>query len=87
MCSVENLKLDLPPVDVRVKELETTIDELQSELAVRSTEMDKLRNEKKSLTNKYVQLKRKLNVNEDDSTMASQTTVLDSLEQEPEVRM
>ena len=85
MCSVENLKPDLPPVDVRVKELETTIDELRSELAVKSTEMDKLRNEHKSLTNKYVQLKRKLNVNEDDSAMASQATVLDSLEQDPEV--
>ena len=85
MCSVENFKPDLPPVDVRVKELETVVDELRSELEVKSREMDKLKNENKTLTNKYVQLKRKLNVNEDDPAMASQTTVLDSLEQDPEV--
>ena len=85
MCSVVNLKPDLPPVDVRVKELETAVDELRSELAVKSTEMDKLKNENKTLTNKYVQLKRKLNVTEEDPAMASHTTVLDSLEQDPEV--
>ena len=85
MCNVVNLKPDLPPVDVKVKGLETTIDDLRSELTVKSTEMDKLKNEYKSLTNKYVQLKRKLNVNDDDSGMASQATVLDSLEQDPEV--
>lgn len=87
MCIVESLKPDLPLVDVKVKELETTVDGLQSELAVKSTEMEKLKNENKTLTNKYVQLKRKLNVNEDDPAMASQTTVLDSLEQDSEVNI
>ena len=82
MRSVENLKPDLPPVDVRVKGLEAVVDELRSELAVKSAEMDKLKNKNKTLTNKYVQLKRKLNKNEEDP---SQTTVLDSLEQDPEV--
>ena len=71
MCNVENLKPDLPPVDVKVKKLEASIDELQSELLVKSTEMDKLKNEYKLLTNKHVQLKRKLNINDDDSGMAS----------------
>ena len=71
----------------QVKELETVVDELRSELAVKSTEMDKLKNENKTLTNKYIQQKGKLNINEDDPAMASQATVLDSLEQDPEVRM
>ena len=85
MCNVENLKPDLPPVDVKVKKLETSIDELRSELAMKSIGMNKLKNENKSLTDKCYQLKRELNVNDNDSGMASQATVLDSLEQDPEV--
>jgi len=58
---------------------------MQSELAVKSAEMEKLRSENKSLANKYVQLKRKHNLTEDDSAMVSQSTMLDSPEQDPEV--
>ena len=85
MYSVENLKQEMTPVDIRVKELEATVDEKQSELAMKSSEMEKLKNENKSLTAKYVQLKRKHNLTEDDSAMVSQSTTLDSLEQDPEV--
>ena len=46
-------------MDIRTKELEATVDELQSELEVRSTEMQRLRNEKTAVMDKYIQLKRK----------------------------
>ena len=84
MCNVESSKPDLAPVGVRfkVKELEIDVDELESELAVKSTEMEKLKNENKTLRDKYIQLKGKC---KDDPAMASQATVLDSLEQDPEV--
>ena len=80
------MKQDSTPVDVRVKELETTVDEVQSKLTMKLTEMEKLKNENKSLTTKYVQLKSKLNLNEHDSATVSQSITLDSLEQDPEVR-
>ena len=80
------MKQDSTPVDVRVKELETTVDEVQSKLVMKLTEMEKLKNENKSLTTKYVQLKSKLNLNEHDSATVSQSITLDSLEQDPEVR-
>ena len=79
MCNVENSKPDLAPVRVRVKELEIDVDELRSELAVKSAEIEKLRNENKTLKDKYIQLKGKC------KAMASQGTMLDSLEQDPEV--
>ena len=80
------MQLDLQPANVRVKELETIVDELQSELQVKSKHMETLKNEKKSVMDKYLQLKRKQNFKEDDSVVLSQPTVLDSLEDEPEVK-
>ena len=74
-CRVENFKLDLPPVNMRVKDLEKIVNTLQSELAVKSAEMDKLKDESKSSTVLSKHLSR------DDSTVASQTTV----KQNPEV--
>ena len=79
------MQLDLQPANVRVKELETVIDELQSELAVKSKDMEALKSEKKSVMDKLFQLKRKHNFKEDDSVMPSQPTVLDSLQHDPEV--
>ena len=71
--------MDSQPTNVKVKELETVIDQLQSELKVKSKDMETLKREKKSLMDKLFQLKRKHKL-EDDSAMLSQPTVLDSLE-------
>ena len=71
---------DLPPVDAKVKELGTLVDELQSELEVKSAQLNKLKSEHKSLSSKYVQLKKSY-----DSPIVSQTTVPDSLEHDSEV--
>ena len=79
--------MDLQPANVRVKELETIVDELQSELEVKSKDMETLRTEKKSVMDKYLQLKRKGNFKEDDSVVLSPPTVLDSLEDDPEVNI
>ena len=75
----------MPAADsVRVKELENRVDQLQSELEVKSKAMEGLRNEKKSLINKYTQLKEKDSLKEKDLTF-SQPIMLDSLEDDPEV--
>ena len=86
MCHVENWRSDSQPSSLKIKELETIVDDLQSELAVKSKEMDTIRNENKSLMEKCVQLKRKHNLKEDNSGMFPQPSVLDSsLEYDPEV--
>ena len=86
MCHVENWKSHSQPSSIKMKELETIVDDLRSELEVKSKDMDTLKNEKKSVMDKYVQLKRKHNLKEDDSGMYPQPSVLDSsLEYDPEV--
>ena len=50
---------------LRVKGLETTVHELKSELEMKSKEIEKLKNEKKSVMDKCVQLKAKHNLIED----------------------
>ena len=76
------MQLDSQPENVRVKELETTVEDLQSELEVKSKDMDTLRNENKAIRNKLFQLKRKCSQKEYDSAMLSQPTASDSLEHE-----
>ena len=74
--------MDSQSENVRVKELETAVDELQSELEVKSRNMDTLRNENKAVRDKLFQLKRKHGQKEDDSAMLSQPTASDSLKHE-----
>ena len=74
--------MDLRPASVRVKELQTIMNELQSELKVKTKDNDTLRNVNKAIVDRYVQLKRKY---EDDSVVLSQPLELDSLECDPEV--
>ena len=76
------MQLDSQPANTRVKELETIVGELQSELEVRSKDMDTLRNEKRAILDKYVQVKRKYDQREDDSATLSKPVELDSLEHE-----
>ena len=78
-------QLDLPPANVRVKELETIMNELQSELEVKSKAVEILRNENKAIMDRYVKLKRKYDLTEDDSAVLSQSVVLDPLEYDSEV--
>ena len=86
MCHVDNWMSDSQPSSMKMKELETIVDDLRSELAVKAKDMDTLRNEKKSVMEKYVQLKRKHNLKEDDSGKFPQPSVLDSsLQYDPEV--
>ena len=58
--------MDLLPVNLRVKELETTVDELHSELKMKSKAIEKLKSERKSMMDKCVQLKAKRNLIEDE---------------------
>ena len=74
--------MDLRPASVRVKELQTIMNELQSELKVKTKDNDTLRSVNKAIVDGYVQLKRKY---EDDSIVLSQPLELDSLECDPEV--
>ena len=76
------MQLDSQPANTRVKELETIVGELESELEVKSKDMDTLRNEKKAVMDKYVQLRTKYDQREDDSAAPSKPTVLDSQEHE-----
>ena len=86
MYDIKNLKADLPlTMDMRVKELESTVEELQSELTVKSTEMDRLKNESKLLVAKFCQSKYQSNVNEDNSAQSSESTIVDTLKQDLEV--
>ena len=49
-------------MNLRVKELETTENELRSKLKMKSTEIKKLEDEMKSMMDKYFQLKPKRNL-------------------------
>ena len=78
-------------MDAKVKELQSQlvieekseeIDKLKTQLEVKSAEIDKLKKEHKSLINLYVQLKRK---QKDNLPMASQNTMPNSVEHDPEV--
>ena len=69
MQDLYHLEADLPAKDVKIKELKNTVDELQSELEVKSREIDKLRNENKTLINRYIQQKESKRLNEKDSGM------------------
>ena len=73
------MQLDSQSENVRVKELETAVDDLQSELEVKSKDMDTLKNENKAVRDKLIQLKRKHDQKEDDSALP---TASDSLEHE-----
>ena len=59
------MKLDLPPVEVKVKQLETIVDELDSKREMKLKEIENLENEIKSMTDKYIQLKSRPNLIED----------------------
>ena len=53
MQDLYHLEADLPSKDVKIKQLENTIEELQSELEMKSREIDKLKKDNKTLVNKY----------------------------------
>ena len=59
------MKLNLPPVEVKVKQLETIADELDSKRKMKLKEMENLENEIKSVKDKYIQLKARPNLIED----------------------
>lgn len=61
------------------------MNELQSELEVKSKAVEILRNENKAIMDRYVKLKRKYDLTEDDSAVLSQSVVLDPLEYDSEV--
>ena len=61
------------------------MNELQSELEVKSKAVDILRNENKAVMDRYIQLKRKYDLKEDDSLVHSQPIVRDALEYDPKV--
>ena len=75
--------------EIKATTLETRLDDLQSELELKSKEIDRLKNENKTLVNKYIQLKDKEGLREIDSGMFSQLqpsiSTADSLEHDPEV--
>ena len=79
--------MDSQPQNVRVKELETAVDDLLSELEVKSKDMDTLRNEYKAVRDRLIQLKRKHDQKEDDSAMLSKPTASDSLKHEVSSRL
>ena len=56
----------MPHVNFRVKELETTVNELHSELEMKSKAIEQLKNETKSVMDKCVQLKAKRNLIQDE---------------------
>ena len=74
--------MDSQHENVRVKELEIAVNDLQSELGVKSKDMDTLRNEYKAVRDRLIQLKMKHDQKEDDIAMLSQPTTFDSLEHE-----
>ena len=60
------MKLDIPPVSIKVEELENIADKLDSKLEMKSKEMEELKNEMKLVMDKFIQLKVKHNLIEDD---------------------
>ena len=70
-------------MNVKVKELKCNMDDLQSELELKSRQIETLKSEKRLLTSKYIQLKGKEHSEEKDTV---QTSTPDSLiENDPEV--
>ena len=67
----------MPATGIKIKQLENTIDDLQSELEVKSREIEKLRNDNKALINRCGQLKKNRSPNEDDLEKFSQPSVHD----------
>ena len=61
-----SLKLDIPPVSIKVEELETIADELDSKLEMKLKEMEEIKNEMKLVMDKFIQLKAKHDLIEDD---------------------
>ena len=59
------MKLDLSPGKVKVTELESIADELESKLEIKLKEIEKLKYEMKSMTDRCIQLKAKPNLIED----------------------
>ena len=74
--------MDLQPASIKVKELETGMNKLQS---VKSKDMDTSRNESEVVMYRHPLLKRKYDLKEDDLIMLSQPIVFDPLEHDPEV--
>ena len=74
--------MDLQLVSIKVKELETTMNELQS---VKSKDMDTFRNESEAVKDRHAQLERNYDQKEDDSVILSQPIVFDPLEHDPKV--
>ena len=58
--------MDIPPVSIKVEELETIADELDSKLEMKSKEMEEIKNEMKLVMDKFIQLKAKHDLIEDD---------------------
>ena len=68
------MEADLPQMHtdgVKVKQLEDRVDDLQSELNVKSAEIEKLKNENKMLVNKCSQLKEKEGIKEKKQSSSS----------------
>ena len=74
---IESLKADLPNTNVKMKELENDVNELRSELDIKSREIQKLRDENKVLINKCIQQKNK-DLNESGLEMISQSSLHDN---------
>ena len=60
----------LPSKDVKIKQFENTIEELQSELEMKSREIDRLKKENKTLINRRLHQKESKTSNEEDSEMS-----------------
>lgn len=65
MQDVYHLEADLPSKDVKIKQLESNIEELESELEMRSREIDRLKK-----INRYIYQKESKASNEEDSEMS-----------------
>ena len=76
-CHIESSEADLPATGIKIKQLENTIDELQSELEVKSREIEKLKNDKIALINMCSQLKKNRASNEDYLETFSQPSIRD----------
>ena len=77
----ESSKIDLPATNVKMKQLEDVVDELQSKLDMKSKEIDQLKDDKKVLINRCIQL-RENDLNESGLEMISQSSVHDDFSSE-----
>ena len=83
-CHTEGSEVDFPTTDVEIKQLKNTIDQLQSELEIKSREIVKLRNDKIVLINKCIQLKKNGAPNKNDLENFSQSAIHDDSLKEKE---